>query len=358
VDPLVRKKGDTQCIGFLGSFLDDRYVPGNRKILEPAAALMAEILLEPARGQGENASFLPDYVAGERVNLADRIYARVNDKQRYAMHRLISQMCAGEPYGVDANGEAEAVLASTEQSLYRRYQTVLHTMPLYLYYCGSAPVERVEAALRDALKQLPKREVPLGGDLALSPFTAPETPRYFEDCMDVTQGKLVLGFRLEGPQTEPAAAAALLLFHTLYGGGVSSKLFMQVREKLSLCYYASSMPERQTGLLFVSSGIAFENYERAKTEILAQLDALRGGEMTQEEWDSARKYLISNLQTTSDAQGRLEEYWLGQAVAGRQDTPEALVRAVENTSREQVCAVAGRLRLDSVYFLRGEGDGE
>jgi predicted Zn-dependent peptidase len=350
IEPMVRKKGETQCIGFVGSFLDDAYLPEACNVLESAAKIMGEILLAPA---GETGTFEEAYLESEKANLMNLIRARINDKQQYAIYRLISLMCDGEPYGVDKLGEEKQVAAITGEGLWKRYETLLQSAPLEIYYCGSAPIERVEAALKATLGGLPSGERTVEAVKAKS-LAKCQTPRYFGDCMDVAQGKLTMGFRMDTPCTEPKAVASLLVFNAIYGGSTNSKLFMNVRERLSLCYYASSMPDKHKGMLLVSSGIAFDQYERARDEILAQLDDCRKGKIESEELESARRHVVNNLRTTLDAQGRLEDFWLGQAVANREDAPDILEKAVEKVTLEDVKDLAQRLCLDSVYFLQGK----
>ena len=132
-----------------------------------------------------------------------------------------------------------------------------------------------------------------------------------------------------------------------------SKLFMNVRERLSLCYYASSTLEKMKGLVMVSSGVEFEKYEQAKTEILAQLDAIRRGEIEDWELEGARRIVVGSCLSTLDSQDRLEDFWLGQASAGLDEDMEALTARLEQVTREEVVAVANRLELDTVYFLKG-----
>lgn len=351
IEPMVRQKGETQCIGFVGSFLDDCYIPEESNVLESAIELMAELLLKPA---GEDGSFVPDYLESEKQNLASRIRSRINDKQQYAVYRLTKQMCAGEAYGVDKLGEVEDVEAITQEGLWARYQALLTSTPIQIYYCGSAPIARVETALKEALSDLPQ------GARTRKPVNVPtQAPtqnetRYFEDHMDVMQGKLVLGFRLDAPYTQPASAATVSIFNAIYGGSTNSKLFMNVRERLSLCYYANSMTDKHKGLLLVSSGIAFDQYEKAKDEILAQLDDCRKGRISPEELESARRFVINNLCLTADAQGRLEDFWLGQAVAGFDDPPSTLEKAAEAVTLEEIQNLAQKVQLDSVYFLQGK----
>lgn len=350
IEPMVRKKGETQCIGFVGSFLDDAYLPKEFNVLETAAKVMGEMLLEPVQEAG---TFQEAYLESEKTNLINRIRARINDKQQYAIYRLISQMCSGEAYGVDKLGEEAEVAAITAEGLWQRYQALLQTVPIEIYYCGSAPIERVEAAMKVALAGLPqgKRQfVPAGK----GNFVPSQVPRYFGDVMDVTQGKLTMGFRLDAPCTEPKAAASLLVFNAIFGGSTTSKLFMNVRERLSLCYYANSIADKHKGMLLVSSGIAFDQYEQAKDEILAQLDDCRKGKLETEELESARRYVVNNLRTMLDAQGRLEDYWLGQVVASRDDAPDVLEQETEKVTLEDIKEMAQRLSLDSVYFLQGK----
>ncbi len=351
IEPMVRKKGETQCIGFLGSFLDDAYIPEESNILEAAAALMGELLLQPA---GEAGQFVPDYLESERENLIQRIQSRINDKQQYANYRLIQTMFANEPYGVDKLGEEAQAQAIDNKSLWQRYQELLHTAPIQLYYCGSAASERVEAAMKQALSALPQNARQKTAPVEVTTNPCPETPRYFEDHMDITQGKLAMGFRLPQPCTTPETAATLMVFNAIYGGSTNSKLFLHVRERLSLCYYASTATERHKGIVLLTSGIAFEQYDKAKDEILAQLDDCRKGKISAEDLESARRFVINHLRITDDAQSRLEDFWLAQAVAGREDAPTALAQAAAAVSLTDIQQLSQALCLDSIYFLQGK----
>ena len=153
IEPVVRKKGETQCVGFVASFLDDAYTLEGETVLEGAAALLGELLLRPYT---QNGCFCPDYVRGEKENLIARIRGQMNDKRRYATHRLVEEMCREEAFGVDKLGDVAHVETITPQSLWERYQTLLASAQIELYYCGSAKPERVEQAMRQALAGLPQ----------------------------------------------------------------------------------------------------------------------------------------------------------------------------------------------------------
>lgn len=346
----VRQQGETQCVGFVGSFLDDAFSPDASPILEPAAELMGELLLCPAL---ENGVFRADYVSGEGKNQADQIRAQINDKRQYAMKRLTQLMCADEPYGLDKLGFAEEAAQITPEQLWSRYQALLKSAPINLYYCGSAPVERVENALRQALRALPERTQPVPLRAPIQPCMA-EQVRCFEDSMDVTQGKLTMGWRTGGITIRSEEYPALLVLNAVFGGTTTSKLFMNVRERLSLCYYASSMLDKQKGLMLVSSGVEFDKVDEAKKEILAQFDLCVRGEFTEQELEAARRAVISGLTASGDSQGLLEFYWQTQPAAGLSQKPEELIAAVERVTAEQVAAAAEKMRLDAIYFLKGK----
>lgn len=353
IEPMVRKKGETQCVGFVGSFLDDAYTLNGEAILEPAAGLMGELLLRPYTREG---AFCPDYTAGEKANLIDRIRAQINEKRQYSVQKLIQSMCEDEAHGVDRMGDEKSAAEVTPQSLWAAYQRLLEQARIEVYYCGSAEAERVEGALKTALAGLPVNEEREALSCDVKPRPGQGAPRLVEEAMDVTQGKLAMGFRTGGACIWEDDFPALMVFNALYGGTTTSKLFMNVREKLSLCYFASSMLEKFKGLLLVSSGIEFEKYEQAKKEILAQLEACRRGEIEDWELTGAIRSIVSALRTTLDSQGGMEDYWLGQAVAGRGEEPEELARRVEAVSKKDVVAMAKRMELDTIYFLKGRED--
>ena len=204
-----------------------------------------------------------------------------------------------------------------------------------------------------ALSGLPRSEERLEADCEVRLHAGAE-PRLEEERMDVTQGKLALGFRTGGITCWEEDYPALVMCNAVFGATPLSKLFLNVREKRSLCYYASSNLEKMKGLLLVSSGIEFGQYQQARDEILAQLGAIRRGEMEDWELEGARRTLIGGHRSTLDDQSRLEEFWLGQTAAGLDTGIEELVERLKTVTREQVAAAAQKLELDTVYFLNGK----
>ena len=346
----VRQRGESQCISFLCSVIDDRYALDGSAVLEPAAGLMGEVLLDPA---AENGVFRRDYVKGEGANLADRIRARVNDKRSWSIFRLVQEMCDGEAYAVDKLGDAEEALSVSPEGLWADYQALLGRAKVTFYYGGSAQPERVEETVRRAFAPLIRgRNAPVSCAVPREPSGPVRT---VTDEMDVTQGKLAMGFRTGGVIMDSPDYPALLVCNALYGGSANSRLSLNVREKLSLCYYASSLIDKLKGLLVVSSGVEFGDFDRAQEAILAQLDELRAGRFTGEERNAAIRTVVNGLRGRLDSQGQMEDDCVTKLICGvRPDDGAELIRAVERVTAEDIAQAAQRIRLDTVYRLTGK----
>jgi predicted Zn-dependent peptidase len=353
IEPIVRKIGENHCIGFYADFIDDDFVPRGENILEKVTALLGEMLLLP---NTHNGILLREYVESERRNLIDEIAAEINDKRSYSIKRLLEIMCDGEAYGVGRLGEQSTAAAITPQALTKYYRNLLSSARIEIFYCGAAPLKRVESALLEAFSTLPRGKCAdeVVTDVVL---TAGNPPKVVEEAMDVGQGKLAIGFRLGACMKAPNYAA-ISVFNAIYGGAVTSKLFLNVREKLSLCYFASSAVQKLKGVMLVSSGIEFDKYEEAKNEILSQLDAVRNGEIEDWELTSAKRAVITSIQTALDRPAGIEGLYFENAISGIGCTPDELAALSETVTKDDVQKIAQSVVLDTIYFLKGTGGTE
>ena len=352
VEPVVRRIGEIQGIGFYGSFPEPDYLPGGEALLGDTCALMAQLLLDPVTRGG---LLLPQYVDSEREKLLYIIRSRVNDKRRYALMRCIEEMCCYEDFAVSQFGSESEAENIHYKKLTRHYRELIQTCPVEIFYCGKTGFKTVSAAMREAFSAMPRGEIDydIGTDVRMN--AVEDHVRFVEEEMDVTQGKLVLGFRLGECMEEPDIPA-LYVFNAVYGSGATSKLFMNVREKLSLCYYASSAVYLHKGIMLVSSGIEFDKLDAARDEILAQLDSVRRGEITDDELRSAKKSVASDLRAVQDSIGELEGFYLSQALDGLDYGPAELAALAEDVTKEDVQAIAKSIECDLIYFLKGSGE--
>ena len=341
------KRGEMQVLGFAVDLLDNIYIPDGTDVLGGSADMLGELLLHPlfdAEG-----CFTTKIVEREKQSLCDAIRAQINNKQRYAHNRCIEEMCRGELYSLPLSGTVEDVEAITPAALTERYHALLSEARVEVFFIGRTPanelIDTLERALADYPAHTPK-------DAPTEIIRTAEKVREITEEQPVNQGKLVIGFR-SGYAVTDADYLNFMVFNEIYGGSPASKLFVNVREKLSLCYYCSSSPDSYKGLMYVSSGVAVENKERAVAEIMAQLDAMRRGEFTEEDLQNAVLGLQNGYRQLTDSPGGMENYYLGRMLFGVDLTTEQMEEGFSHVTAEGVIEAAKRVSVDTIYFLRG-----
>ena len=347
VGAVCRRVGDYQTTGLSCGLLEDRFAMAGDRILEPMMDFLRELLLEPAL---EDGVFLSDFVEGEKRNLLSAIETQGNDKRYYAMEQLLRKMCCRDSFGIPRLGEPEQIQAITPQSLYAHYGKILAESPVEMIYAGAAQPETVARLAEDFFRQLPRNPVPR---LPQSPFLAgPETDTF--ETQEISQGKLCMGFTT-GVTIRDPDFAAMQLCNLIFGGGQTSKLFMQVREASSLCYAIDSAYHGGKGLITVAAGIDTGKEAQVREQIHAQLEACQKGQITDQELTAAKESLRSGLLSTQDSPGALEGYYSNSVLSGFGKSPAEYIRAAEAVTVEQVAEMAQKVRLHSVFFLKGVG---
>ncbi len=341
---LVRCKGEAKLFGFYADFLEDCFVPEGG-IFAGILDFLDQLLYHPYT---ENGCFCHRFVEGEKRNLINALESVINDKRGYAINRLFHHMCEGEDYQLPRLGTVEDVEAITPESLWEHYRHVLQNCSIEIFYGGRLSPQEAAAAFAPIFAH--RRETTWEKTHTRIIPTAPHV-REISESMKISQGKLVMGFRIALDPADPEYVD-LSLLNTVLGGSMTSKLFCNVREKRSLCYYASSSFNRFKSIMLISAGIDFENYQITKDAILEELEACRRGDITPEELEAARTQLLSALRTAMDAPNRLDEFFIGQAIVPTLDIPEQMARIKELTV-EDLVSVANKLTLDTIYFLKG-----
>ena len=345
VGAVVRRVGDYQTTGLSCGFMEDKYALDGDQVLAPMLTFLGQLLLEPVL---ENGAFRADYVESEKRNLIFAIESQRNDKRLYAGARLTEHMCKADSFGIPRLGTVEQVAAITPKSLYDHYRKILTDSPIELFYVGAADPNAVAGYLRQILAPVTRCPMMLPAQTAFHDGGMGE----YTEQMEVAQGKLCMGF------TTPITLRcrefpAMQVFNTIFGAGMTCKLFMQIREKMSLCYDISSGYHGSKGILTVSAGIDCKDNELVQAEILRQLEACQTGDITDAELSAAKQALISQLQATHDSPGAIEGYYATAVLSGLTLTPESYRQAVEAVTREDVVAAARSLQKHTVYFLKG-----
>ncbi len=348
----VHKIGEAQVVTFSLLGLDDAYAFDGMPILEEGMKLLEQVIFHPAT---EHGVFRKTYVEQEKKNLANDIRSRIDDKTAYAYQQCLALMCEGEPYAVDHEGDLGELEKLDQTTLWNAYRVLLSTARAEIFYVGSKSGEEVFDLCRRYLPFAPRE----AGFPPTTPGKAPEAPRTVIERMAVTQSKLNLGFRTSC-RLQAGDYERLALFNELFGASPNSRLFLNVREKQGLCYYCSSGSDGGLkGLLVVHSGIERKNRQKVIDAILAQLDDLRAGHITEGELETARRSLRDSYREIADSPSALSSWYLRWMTVGLMESPEDVLSRLDGVTAADVVAVANDLRLDMVYCLEGgekEGD--
>lgn len=352
LDADVSKYGAYQVLSLTLQAVDDRFALQKEEIAQQCAGLLCEILLRPNL---ENGEFPQQDVQLEREFLTDTIQSEINDKRSYAISQCTQSLFEGTPFAVKKYGYADAVKAITPQSAAQEYEKVLDSAAVEILFTGSGTADGARRVFAQAFSQMHRHPVTC--------VPAPVAPmrhegNEFSEEMDVRQGKLVLGFRIPQELTRRQKDATRMMC-ALYGGTPFSKLFLNVREKLSLCYYCAARYDRSSGTVLVDSGVEFANRDSAQKEILAQLHAVCRGDFTDEEQEQTLLAMKNSLRTIGDSLGATESWYLTQILSGGEIiSTQQDIENLQELSREDLIEAAQRLQLDSVYFLTSKSGEE
>lgn len=345
------KRAESLIVGFSADFVKDAFLPEKgENLLNSVSALLFDILFDPLI---ENGAFRESYVAGEKADLINAIGAKINNKAAYAKERCTEIMFGARPYGISELGTVEEVRATTSKQIYERYKQIAETAPIEIFFNGECDAEELSALVKSRIPVSAHRKTSFPTRAFLD--GEPDEVTEVTDEMPVAQGKLVMGLRMSGVNVNAPDAAAFNVFNEIFGGSANSKLFMNVREAMSLCYYCRSMPDMFMSALFISSGIEPENREKAKKAILEQLDAMKAGDFSDDDIAEAKLSLCNAYKELDDSASALCLWYLSRVIFGNDGTPEDTMEKIRAVTADEIRAAAEKVSLDTVYFIKGTG---
>ncbi len=345
IEPFTRKHGEVLSIGFIADVIDSAYAKGEHLAAE-VATLMSEILFKPYTVDG---IFANEYVESEKQNLIDMIGAQMTDKRSYANRRMHEIMCESEAFGKNELGTAEEVNEISAESAFEHYKYLLENARLEIFYCGTTSQHEILSAFSSNF-MLPKtRNVPT---LKTEVVKKATEVRRVEETLDVAQSKLAIGIRT-GTTMHDLDYASMLIANTIFGGSTNSKLFVHVREEMSLCYYASSFTEKVKGIMTISSGVETNKLEIAEKAIFEQFEAVKNGDFTDADIFSAKKTLSNTFRSVSDSPIALENFYMSNICADLQYPPEMMVDKINAVKREDIIKAINKMSIDTIYTLKG-----
>ena len=341
----VYKRGDSQILEIRMSLLDNRFSIDGMDITARAIRLLSDILFSPLT---ENGAFCEEYVESEKQMLIDDIRAQVNDKRRYAMQRLVEEMFSDDVFGVCELGTVESVESITASALTNQYKELFSRARIEIFAVGNFDFISLRETFRLLFSKSERGHLYKQETKPL-PQARKEVKTVYER-QNITQGKLSMGF-YTGVTVKDPDYTAMQLLNIVYGAGVTSKLFLNVREKLSLCYYCGSSENSQKGFLTVHSGIEFKNEKKAADEILAQMDEIKKGNISEDELRDAKLALIDSAERIADSAVNMLNWYFAGVMNGETISPEEKCEKILAVTTQDIVKVSENIRLDTYYFL-------
>ena len=337
------KRGESQVITFKIISTDEEYL--DEQIFKKVVKYLDEVVNHHLVIDG---GFKEEYVAIEKENLKNRIESIINDKGRYAVERAREEMFKNEKYGISDLGYLEDIDKITAKGLYEHYVNIMKTSPIDIVVEGNFDEDEIVEIIsngfdfhRENIIEIPRADF----------IKKVDEIKVIKEEMDITQGKLVMGYRCNVDYKDEFKYYSLFVGSNVLGGGPHSKLFVNVREKESLCYYIYSSLEKYKTSMFISSGIESENYDKTVELIGEQLKSLKEGKISDEELLNSKSAIISSLKTIKDSLGGSSDFYFSQSMGGTNTTVEKIIEMIEKVTVSDIVEAFKNIELDTIYFL-------
>ena len=331
----VDKLGDYHVLKFYIETLENTYTLNNENLLQEGINLLLDIVFNPLI---EENAFNKAYVEQEKLNLKKLIESRKDNKALYAKERCLENMFVGESYGLYKYGTVEGLEKIDEKNLYEYYKELINNCKIDLYITGNN-IDNVKVP-NISSKELTKIE---------SHHIAPTRPNKVNEVQDVTQGKLIIGLDVGNSKK-----AAVSMYNAILGGGANSKLFQNVREKASLAYSAGSSYIRRKNAILIQTGIEIENYDKTLDIIEKQLEDMKNGNISDDEFNSAKELIVSSIELIEESKEDMITFYFDQNLFEENLSVTEYKEMIKKVSKEDVIEVAKKVKEDTIYFLTND----
>ncbi len=343
------KLGDLQQLSLSMTGLDDRYTLNGEKLSKELAGLLCKMLFEPKR---EGEAFSSYDTEQERRKLLETMQAEINEKRSYAITRCVGIMCENDSFGIRKYGSPEQLKSVTPKQLYSAWQRLLSTSVVNIMVAGELDADAVGELFKSEFNKIERAPE----NIETKMFKRDDKVKEETERQNVAQSKLVMGFSC-GINVNDDRVDAAKLMAIILGGTPSSKLFVNVREKQSLCYYCASSYNRQKGIILVDSGVENQNIEKAKNEILNQIEQMKLGNITDFEISAAKLAVEDSSGMVTDSISAIESFYISQIFENEILSPQEAAKRISAVTKEQIIEAASCVELAAVYVLtNGEAE--
>lgn len=341
----VAKKGNVQIPTFTLRMVNEKFLGDEEDVFTKSVTLLCDILFRP---RFEDGKFPQAEFDKEKDQHKKRIESLFDDKIAYASDRCQQELGKGYAFSIPRQGTVESLTKLTSAELTDTYHDLFKQAKIQIMIVGDVlPSKVFEVWEREIPVRIAQEtEIP-----KLTQFSQQGPVKEIVEHQDINQGKLNIGYGTS-VSYESDEYPALIVYNSILGGSATSKLFTNVREKASLCYYVGSRLDAFTATLFIQSGIEVENYEKAKTIIDQQVSDMKMGNITETELQYSKNALINQYRTANDSPETAIDLSINGLLTKRIWTLDSIIEAVEKVSLADVTNIAQKIQEDTIYFLR------
>lgn len=346
----ISRNGDSQDICLRIVSVSDRFALAGETISKDCTELLLDVLFEPKL---EDGNFCEEDIELEKRLLIEKIDSEFSEKRIYAKDRLIEEMFKGKRYGMGRFGSRDEIKNVTNERLLKAWKSYLENAVIQFTFVGAID-ESIIDLLKEKFASIDRSSV---AKIETEFEPVAKESKKVDEKLAVKQGKLVMGFRAGTENAEDNFFTTRVMVD-MFGGGPYSKLFTNVREKMSLCYYCSARFTRDKGIILVQSGIEDENEKKATDAILNELENMKKGNFTDEEIENSKKGLTDAYLSVGDTPESIDT-WIGARVLEKEiDLPQFFAEKIKDVTKEDICLAANKVTLDTIYMLSGDGSAE
>ena len=340
----VDRAGQRHIFSLKAEFPEDSRLPGDARVLGDAVDFIREVIQQPLLSEGQ---FVSQTVKTEMAQHQRAIEGRFDDKRSWALQRCVEETCSDEPWRFHEYGTIDQLQLATPQSVTSAWRQAIEKDPMYIHFSGEVDPDEVAAVLMPLTAGRGPDVTPLS---TRHPRRGSENLSDVEEQFEGNQANLVISLRTNTGHGDPLHEA-MMIANGILGGFSHSRLFTQVREKQSLCYSINSHIDGSAGLMLVSAGIDGDAASRTRESIFEQIDVVKMGSFSDEEFQMTIDSWDSRLRMATDSPVAMAEFDLVSRLVGRNPDIEQLRQRVAQVSREAVVEAARLLQPDLVYLL-------
>lgn len=340
----VIKSGENQRLRISMECIDDRFALGGESIIEDSLGLLLDLLFKP---NADNGTFPKEDVEREKRLVIEYLKGLNDDKISYSANRMIEEMCRDEAFSLKKYGTVEEVEKLTGRDVFEAFTDIFLHAPIQINVVGNIDERKVEELVRKRFEKIERGEI---AELHTEFLSQAYDEKEIRETQDIKQCKLVIGMRA-GMTYDRDNYAAIKVMNDMFGAGVYSKLFLNVREKQSLCYYCSSSFDAGKGLIIIQSGVEKKNIEKAVKSIKHEFDDMRKGNFDDETIEASKLSLIDGLNSVYDNPADINSWYSSQQTASTVYSPEEVIEQIKAVTREEIMTAAMFASFDTIFVL-------